>query len=205
MNDIFVYSDNVYTGIAINHLLARKKRLATRTFCVFAFEKKWPQKEELLLLETISTDCIILLCRSSDIYSVVSETSSSQIFHCEYHASLVTIEKEINAFLIAPPYRRKISAKVIKKELLSNDEYKVAVLFSEGNSMLKIAEMLNKSIKTISGQKRNAMRKMQANNNIKFLEKIYSQLRTEMRQVNNEEDENRINTTNDKMVVAGPD
>lgn len=177
MDDVFIYSDNQYSGIGMKYLIEEVMPYSHKKVSLFLFEKSWPTQAELALLLETAEDYIVLFCQNHDIYLLVKDITSAVVFYYRYNMDIDEVKKNLTFILAAPPSLPENGAsQVSKRRSLSAVEYRVAVLYAKGISLTAIAKMLNKSVKTISAQKKSGMLKMEASTTIGFIRRIESRL-----------------------------
>lgn len=142
-----MFSKNIFFHLGISNLLETLPFSTTSTLAIFHTD----------------CDCIYLMDTED-----IKETS---VLHDPIYLFLrcCRIEKTQKDIIIKMLNSKKLhKPEKIKREVLTKNEYRIIKKISHGLSQRKIAEQLNISVKTVSSQKINALRKLNINKPARF-------------------------------------
>lgn len=173
MDNIFIYSDDVYARTALISLVSGVDFTAHRheEMAVFSFENNFISEACLLALVECQIARILVLARPSVINFLSSMLPDKNIIFERYDSALPQLKTALTVFL----GRKKDASrnnKLAKKEMarLSVNERRITGLYTQGLSLNYIASLMNKSIKTISAHRRSAMKKLGVVSNIELIQ-----------------------------------
>ncbi|CNK16901.1 putative LuxR-family regulatory protein [Yersinia enterocolitica] len=174
MDNISVVSDNVYAKIAIIKMVSQlcSGRRLKKTYAIYSFERTWLNENELSSILNCKAGRILILAPKSLLTFLSTLNFKEKISFSHYDAPLSALKMALNAFL---NYVKKEDFKSIiyptESKSLSPNECSITLLYFEGLSIKHIARLMNKSHKTISAHKRNAMKKMGVATNSELIKK----------------------------------
>lgn len=175
MDDIFIYTDNSYTEMAIKHFLCELNYLHDdrSRLAIFSIEGNVVSEECLLAMIECNAFKILVLAKKSVLNFLSAILQKKNISFKRNDTSLRRIKFVLMSFLyFYDPEEKQAWYPKNTLKTLSLSERKITLLYTQGLSLNNISELLNRSVKTISSHKRQAMNKLGITSNIELMQKI---------------------------------
>lgn len=174
MDNIFVYSDDIFARKAIVALLADIGSApgSLKDVAIFSFGNNNISQQAMMLLLECKAERILILAKPSILQFFATLLPGVNIVFERYDTAINIIRKVILSFI--QPVRKSTYGekdKVFALKKLSASEHRITNLYIQGLPLSNIALLLNKSIKTISAHRRSAMKKMGVASNIELIQK----------------------------------
>lgn len=174
MDNIFIYSNDVFARKTIVTLLAEVgfAQALLKDTAIFIFGGNNISQQEMMLLLECKAERVLILTSLSLIKFFASVLPGDNIIFERYDTSIFLIQKALACFI--QPIKIRATSKTIKTRparKLTFCERRVTALYIQGLPLACMARLLNTSIKTVSAQRRRAMKKMGVVSNIEFLQK----------------------------------
>lgn len=174
MDNISVFSDNVYASIGIREIASHIShgRGFSENLVIYAFEKTWLHESELYSILNCKAERILILASKSLLNFFSTLKLPWNIIFGYYDVPLTAIQNAISSFYTSvdtDPLTNKIL--LTKRKALSPSECNITLLYIRGLSVAMIARLMNRSYKTISAQKRSAMEKMGVVSDVDLMQK----------------------------------
>ncbi|MBU9843815.1 helix-turn-helix transcriptional regulator [Rahnella ecdela] len=173
MDNISIVSDNVYTKIAFIKITEQilTKRMNSQKISIFSFEKNWLNEHELSAIIECKSERILIIALTPLLSFLSTLLLPRRVIYECYDASVSQLNNTLSQLILASPMI-ETNPELSPSEFstLTPNEKKIIRLYINGLSLSRIAQMTNKSIKTISSHKRKAMKKMGIETNIQLIQ-----------------------------------
>ena len=173
MNEVYIYSDNSFAKIALAAIVSGIFHLKTTKYevAVFSFESRMISPDDILLLINCKAQKVLIFARNSLINFLSFILEGNHFLFVRYDTALVKIQRCISVFFEGGEHSafKKVDNSY-KKRKLTTSEKMIITLYINGLPLSYIAFSMKKSIKTISAQKKNAMRKMGLESDIELIQ-----------------------------------
>lgn len=174
MNSVSVISDNVYAKIGISKIASYVSHghSTSESLVIFSFEKTWLRETELYAVLNCKAERILILASHSLLNFLTTLRLPGNITLGYYEIPLTAIQGVISSFYAAVRTAPSISKMLMtKRNALTPSECNITLLYIRRLSVTMIARLMSRSYKTISAQKRSAMKKMGVASDVDLMKK----------------------------------
>lgn len=174
MDNISVVSDNAYASIGIRQIASHIShgRGFSENLVIYAFEKTWLHESELYSVLNCKAERILILASKSLLNFFSALKLPGNITFGYYEEPLKDLQCVISSFYTSVNTNPVTNEMLLpNRKALSPSECNITLLYIRGLSVAMIARLMNRSYKTVSAQKRSAMKKMGVVSDVDLMQK----------------------------------